>query len=135
MPVEPEMLRAVMRHWPTGVAVKDSDVRSLPPRDVVCLVTGSQGEPNAALSRIAIDDHRHISLGPDDTVVLSARAIPGNEKAIGRVVNHLSRRGVDVVTEETRHVHVWRLAVSCTRADWARGRRSETCSLARALTP
>ena len=91
---------------PTGVSVKDSDVRSLPPRDVVCLVTGSQGEPNAALSRIAIDDHRHISLGPDDTVVLSARAIPGNEKAIGRVVNHLSRRGVDVVTEETRHVHV-----------------------------
>ena len=91
---------------PTGVAVKDSDVRSLPPRDVVCLVTGSQGEPNAALSRIAIDDHRHISLGPDDTVGLSARAIPGNEKALGRVVNHLSRRGVDVVTEETRHVHV-----------------------------
>ncbi|MCC6990292.1 MAG: ribonuclease J [Acidobacteria bacterium] len=91
---------------PTGVAVKDSDVGSLPPGDVVCLVTGSQGEPNAALSRIAIDDHRHISLGPDDTVVLSARAIPGNEKGIGRVVNHLARRGVDVVTEETRHVHV-----------------------------
>ncbi len=91
---------------PTGVAVKDSDVGSLPPGDVVCLVTGSQGEPNAALSRIAIDDHRHISLGPEDAVVLSARAIPGNEKAIGRVVNHLARRGVDVVTEETRHVHV-----------------------------
>ena len=91
---------------PTGVAVKDSDVGSLAPGDVVCLVTGSQGEPNAALSRIAIDDHRHISLGPDDTVVLSARAIPGNEKGIGRVVNHLARRGVDVVTEETRHVHV-----------------------------
>ncbi len=91
---------------PTGVAVKDSDVNSLPPGDVVCLVTGSQGEPNAALSRIAIDDHRHISLGPDDTVVLSARAIPGNEKPIGRLVNHLARRGVDVVTEDTRHVHV-----------------------------
>ena len=91
---------------PTGVAVKDSDVAGLPPGDVVCLVTGSQGEPNAALSRIAIDDHRHISLGPEDAVVLSARAIPGNEKAIGRVVNHLARRGVDVVTEETRHVHV-----------------------------
>ncbi len=91
---------------PTGVAVKDSDVGGLPPGDVVCLVTGSQGEPNAALSRIAIDDHRHISLGPEDAVVLSARAIPGNEKAIGRVVNHLARRGVDVVTEETRHVHV-----------------------------
>ncbi len=91
---------------PTGVAVKDSDVGSLAPGDVVCLVTGSQGEPNAALSRIAIDDHRHVSLGPDDTVVISARAIPGNEKAIGRVANHLARRGVDVVTEDTRHVHV-----------------------------
>lgn len=91
---------------PTGVAVKDSDVGSLPPGDVVCLVTGSQGEPQAALSRIAIDDHRHVSLGPDDTVVFSARAIPGNEKAIGRVANHLARRGVEVVTEDTRHVHV-----------------------------
>jgi ribonuclease J len=91
---------------PAGIAVKDSDVSSLPPGDVVCLVTGSQGEPQAALSRIAIDDHRHISLGPDDTVVFSARKIPGNDKAIGRVMNHLARRGVDVVTEETRHVHV-----------------------------
>jgi ribonuclease J len=91
---------------PTGVAIRDSDVGRLPPGDVVCLVTGSQGEPQAALSRIAIDDHRHVALGPDDTVVLSARAIPGNEKAIGRVANHLARRGVDVVTEATRHVHV-----------------------------
>ncbi|MEZ5418713.1 MAG: ribonuclease J [Vicinamibacterales bacterium] len=91
---------------PTGVAVKDADVNSLPPGDVVCLVTGSQGEPQAALSRIAIDDHRHISVGPDDTVVFSARAIPGNEKAIGRVVNHLARRGASVVTADARHVHV-----------------------------
>lgn len=91
---------------PAGIAVKDSDVGGLPPSDVVCLVTGSQGEPQAALSRIAIDDHRHISLSPDDTVVFSARAIPGNEKAIGRIVNHLARRGVDVVTEAQRHVHV-----------------------------
>jgi ribonuclease J len=73
---------------------------------VVCLVTGSQGEPNAALSRIAIDDHRHVKLAPGDRVVMSARAIPGNEKSIGRVLNHVSRRGVDVVTEATRHVHV-----------------------------
>lgn len=91
---------------PAGMTVKDSDVGSLPPGDVVCLVTGSQGEPQAALSRIAIDDHRHISLGHDDTVVFSARAIPGNEKAIGRVVNHLARRGAEVVTGAERHVHV-----------------------------
>jgi ribonuclease J len=91
---------------PTGLAIKDADVSNFTPGDVVCLVTGSQGEPQAALSRIAIDDHRHVSLGPDDTVVLSARAIPGNEKAIGRVINHLARRQVEVVTEDTRHVHV-----------------------------
>ena len=72
----------------------------------MCLVTGSQGEPQAALSRIAIDEHRHVSLGPDDTVVLSARAIPGNERSIGRVINHLAKRQVEVITEETRHVHV-----------------------------
>ena len=60
----------------------------------------------AALSRIAIDDHRHVKLGPDDTVVLSARAIPGNEKAIGRVMNHIARRGADVIYEGIKHVHV-----------------------------
>jgi ribonuclease J len=73
---------------------------------VLCLVTGSQGEPNAALSRIAIDDHRFVKLQPSDRVVISARAIPGNEKAIARVMNHLARRGVDIVTESTKHVHV-----------------------------
>ena len=60
----------------------------------------------SALSRIAIDDHRHVKFGPDDTVVLSARSIPGNEKAIGRVINHLARRGADVIHEGIKHVHV-----------------------------
>ena len=60
----------------------------------------------AALSRIAIDDHRHISVGPGDRVVFSARSIPGNERTIDRVVNHLARRGADVVDERTKHVHV-----------------------------
>jgi ribonuclease J len=91
---------------PTGTLIRDSDVAGYPLQDVVCLVTGSQGEPNAALSRIAIDDHRHVKLSPPDRVVISARAIPGNEKAIGRVMNHIARRGVDVVTESTKHVHV-----------------------------
>lgn len=93
-------------HVPTGVAIKDSDVQHFPAQDVVCLATGSQGEANAALSRIAIDDHRFVSLKEGDRVVLSARAIPGNEKAIGRVMNHLARRGVDIVTESNKHVHV-----------------------------
>jgi ribonuclease J len=60
----------------------------------------------SALSRIAIDDHRSVKVGPQDTVVLSARSIPGNEKAIGRVINHLARRGADVIYEGIKHVHV-----------------------------
>lgn len=91
---------------PSGTLIRDSDVPSFPQQDVVCLVTGSQGEANAALSRIAIDDHRFVKLMPPDRVVISARAIPGNEKAIGRVLNHIARRGVDVITEATKHVHV-----------------------------
>ena len=91
---------------PTGTLIRDSDVPSYPSQDVLCLVTGSQGEPNAALSRIAINDHRYVKLGPADRVVISARPIPGNEKAIGRVINHVARRGVDVITEATKHVHV-----------------------------
>ncbi len=82
---------------PAGVQVRDSDVRTLPAQDVVCICTGSQGEPQAALSRIAIDDHRHVKLHPDDVVVFSAREIPGNEKSIGRVMNHVARRGAEVV--------------------------------------
>ena len=93
-------------HLQSGVAIKDSDVPIFPAQDVVCLVTGSQGEANAALSRIAINDHRHVKLVEGDRVVISARAIPGNEKAIGRVLNHIARRGVDVVTESSKHVHV-----------------------------
>jgi ribonuclease J len=91
---------------PTGVQIRDSDIQAYPAQDVLCLATGSQGEPMSALSRIAIDDHRYVKVGPDDTVVLSARSIPGNEKAIGRVINHLSRRGTEVIYEGIKHVHV-----------------------------
>ena len=91
---------------PAGVQIKDSDVRSFPVQDVVCICTGSQGEPQAALPRIAIDDHRHVRLEPEDVVVFSAREIPGNEKAIGRVMNHVARRGAEVVYEGIKHVHV-----------------------------
>lgn len=91
---------------PSGVQIRDSDVHQFPAHEVLCLTTGSQGEPQAALSRIAIDDHRAVHLHEDDTVVFSARAIPGNEKAIARVMSHLARRGADVITEATKHVHV-----------------------------
>jgi ribonuclease J len=91
---------------PAGVQIKDSDVRNFPAQDVVCICTGSQGEPQAALPRIAIDDHRHVRLDSEDVVVFSAREIPGNEKAIGRVMNHVAKRGAEVVYEGIKHVHV-----------------------------
>jgi ribonuclease J len=91
---------------PAGLQIRDADVSGQASQDVLCIVTGSQGEPQAALSRIAIDDHRFVRLRPDDVVVFSARAIPGNEKAIARTMNHVVRRGADVVTDSMKHVHV-----------------------------
>ena len=91
---------------PAGVQIRDADVPNYASQDVLCLATGSQGEPRAALSRISIDDHRVVRLGPDDVVVFSARAIPGNEKAIARTMSHIARRGADVVIDSMKHVHV-----------------------------
>jgi ribonuclease J len=91
---------------PAGMQIRDSDVPNYPAQSVLCLTTGSQGEPLSALARIAIDDHRHVKLAAEDTVVLSARAIPGNEKAIGRLINHVARRGCHLLHEGIKHVHV-----------------------------
>jgi ribonuclease J len=91
---------------PPRLQIRDTDLRDYPAEDIVCLCTGSQGEPLAALPRIAIDDHRYVKLGPNDVVVFSARAIPGNEKAIGRVMNHVARRGAEVISDGMKHVHV-----------------------------
>jgi ribonuclease J len=82
---------------PNGVLLRPQDVMQVAPEKVVAVVSGTQGEPMAALSRIAVDSHRHLSVQPGDIVALSARIIPGNEKAIYRMINHLSRRGADVV--------------------------------------
>src|SRR6185312_13790069 len=77
------------------------------PRDKILLIcTGSQGEPRAALSRIARDDHAHITLESGDVVIFSSKVIPGNEKPIGRLQNALSRLGVEIVTESDEFVHV-----------------------------
>jgi len=67
------------------------------PEKVVVVVSGTQGEPNSALSRVAVDNHKNLSLRSDDTVLLSARIIPGNEKAIYRMLNHIAKRGADVI--------------------------------------
>jgi ribonuclease J len=82
---------------PDGVLLRPQDAMSLPPNKVACVVSGTQGEPMSALSRVAVDNHKHLTIEKGDTVALSARIIPGNEKAIYRMINHISRRGADVV--------------------------------------
>jgi ribonuclease J len=82
---------------PDGVLLRPLDAMSLPPNKVVAVVSGTQGEPMSALSRVAVDNHKHLSIERGDTVALSARIIPGNEKGIYRMINHISRRGADVV--------------------------------------
>jgi ribonuclease J len=82
---------------PDGVLLRPQDAMSLPPNKVACVVSGTQGEPMSALSRVAVDNHKHLTIERGDTVALSARIIPGNEKAIYRMINHISRRGADVV--------------------------------------
>jgi ribonuclease J len=78
----------------------------LPPDKVLALCTGSQGEPRAALSRIAQDDHPDVALSRGDRVIFSSRAIPGNEKAVTRVINGLVDQGIEVITDRTHLVHV-----------------------------
>ncbi len=96
----------------TGYMEGVQDLRSvdaygcLPPRKVVALCTGSQGEPRAALSRIAEDQHPDVTLSRGDTVIFSARTIPGNEKAVGRIVNGLIDQGITVITDRNALVHV-----------------------------
>jgi ribonuclease J len=78
----------------------------LPPDRVVALCTGSQGEPRAALARIAEDDHPEVTFSRGDRVIFSSRAIPGNEKAVMRVINGLITQGIEVITDRTHLVHV-----------------------------
>ena len=86
--------------------ISERDVGFLPDDKVVIICTGSQGEPRAALSRIAADSHPEISLASGDVVIFSSRQIPGNEKAISRVQNKLLDRGIKIITEQDHHVHV-----------------------------
>ena len=82
---------------PNGVLLRPQDVMQIAPSKVVAVVSGTQGEPMSAMSRVAVDNHKHLSIEQGDTVALSARIIPGNEKAIYRMINHVSRRGADVI--------------------------------------
>jgi ribonuclease J len=82
---------------PDGILLRPQDIDSTPANKVTILISGTQGEPMSALARAAVDNHKHVSIDKGDTVVLSARIIPGNEKAIFRMIDHMSRRGSDVL--------------------------------------
>jgi ribonuclease J len=77
---------------PDGMVVRPQDIRSYEPRKIIILASGSQAEPMSSLSRIAVDNHRFVSVDENDTVILSSRIIPGNEKAIFRMLDHMFRR-------------------------------------------
>ncbi|PYT18578.1 MAG: ribonuclease J [Acidobacteria bacterium] len=81
---------------PNGILLRPQDLMQTAPSKSVAIVSGTQGEPMSALSRVAVDNHKSLSIEHGDIVALSARIIPGNEKAIYRMINHLARRGADV---------------------------------------
>ena len=91
---------------PENTWLKLEDMKYLNDNEVVIITTGSQGEPMSVLSRIAIDEHKTIKIKEGDVVILSAKVIPGNENAIGTIINHLFRRGADVIYEKVSEIHV-----------------------------
>jgi ribonuclease J len=86
---------------PDGILLRPQDAMDLPPEKVAILISGTQGEPMSALARVAVDNHKHVSVEAGDMVVLSSRIIPGNEKSIFRMIDHMSRRGADVLYGST----------------------------------
>ncbi|OFV94136.1 MAG: ribonuclease J [Acidobacteria bacterium RIFCSPLOWO2_02_FULL_61_28] len=84
---------------PDGLLMRPNDIKSGPRDRTTVIISGCQGEPLSALARAAVDDHRHAVIQTGDTVILSSRIIPGNEKGIFRMINHLFKRGAHVVYE------------------------------------
>jgi ribonuclease J len=85
---------------PPGLIINPGQMRDYPPEQLMILISGTQGEPMSALSRAAVDNHKHARIEAGDTVVLSSRIIPGNEKNIHRVIDHLNRREADVICDD-----------------------------------
>ena len=90
---------------PDGLLIDIDQIHQYPKNKLTIITTGSQGEPMSALTRMAFSDHRQVVVGPDDYIIISATPIPGNEKAVGRVVNELLLHGCDVVYEKMYDVH------------------------------
>lgn len=91
---------------PANTWLRLEDLNKLHDEEVVIITTGSQGEPMSVLSRIAIGEHKTIQIKDGDTVILSAKIIPGNERSIGKIINHLFRRGANVIYEKVSEIHV-----------------------------
>jgi ribonuclease J len=92
--------------FPPALFAETSDLASLAAERVTVLTSGSQGEPLSALTRISMGDHPHVQMEAGDSVVLSSRIIPGNERTIGNMINHMVRRGARVFHARNAHVHV-----------------------------
>ncbi len=91
---------------PANTWLRLEDLNKLRDDEVVIITTGSQGEPMSVLSRIATGEHKTIEIKDGDTVILSAKIIPGNERSIGKIINHLFRRGANVIYEKVSEIHV-----------------------------
>jgi ribonuclease J len=85
---------------PQGLVINPGQMRDFNPEQLMILISGTQGEPMSALSRAAVDNHKHAHIDAGDTVILSSRIIPGNEKGIFRVIDHLYRRGANVICDD-----------------------------------
>lgn len=93
-------------HIPNNEVVSIDDLKNYENDKITLITTGSQGEPMASLARIAFSNHRKITIEPNDTFIISASPIPGNDKLISRVINQLFRKGADVIYEDLEDVHV-----------------------------
>ncbi len=93
---------------PPGLVINPGQMRDYNPEQLMVLISGTQGEPMSGLSRAAVDNHKHAKILPGDTVLLSSRVIPGNEKSIFRVIDHLYRREANVIFDDGSHglIHV-----------------------------
>ena len=91
---------------PEGVIVDIDKIKNIQDKDLVIISTGSQGEPMSALTRMASDDYSQVQIGANDTIIISASPIPGNEKSIYNVINNLYRKGAEVVYDDIKSIHV-----------------------------
>ena len=91
---------------PDGTLIDVNEIKKYKPNEITLITTGSQGEPMSALYRIAFSEHDRVKLSPNDVVILSSSAIPGNEKLVGKIVNALIKNGVKVVNDSVEDVHV-----------------------------